>query len=73
MRKQKNVWLFIHLPQHSQCNRSVILVALRRQRSHSLRFSLLATLQLLGKFGVDAYGFLAIYSLGTGQKFKEGA
>lgn len=47
---QQNAWLCIHLTsQHNRFNQSVILVGLRRQRSHSLRFSVLASLQLLSR------------------------
>lgn len=49
-RTQKNAWLCIHLTsQHNRCNQSVGLVGLRRQRSHSLRFSVLASLQFLSR------------------------
>lgn len=49
---------FIHVTsQHNQCNQSAIVVALRRQGSYPLRFSLLVSLQLLRKLRVGAYGF----------------
>ena len=47
---------------YNQCNQFLILVALGRQRGHSLS-SLLASLHLLGKSGVGACGFLVIWFL----------
>lgn len=48
MRKQ-NIWLVIHLTQLNQCNQLLIVEALKRQRSHILRFLLLVSLLTTGE------------------------